>query len=322
MAIQIKIHPAEAGQKVLRYLERSLDLPRPLLFRWLRTGQVRVNKCRVKHEQCLEAGDELRLPPQAEAHLRMPLRAPVQGDESLQISQDVLGGDLRIIFQDDQLLVLDKPCGLPVQPGGKHNDSVSQRLAAAAEGAAYKPSPAHRLDKACSGVLLAAKTHACGSCLHGLFADKTRLERDYLAWVSGIWNLPANTLFTDNLGQSAGSDGLERVAVFREPEHKTHTAQAIFETLKTIDESPVGPATLLRVRLLTGRKHQIRVQCSSRSHPIIGDPKYLGPKFRRMLLHAVSVSIPEGVSIASGRFSSMPDWPAPFDVSEEDIGLR
>ena len=492
------ITEAEAGIKLLRFLERRLGLPRPSLFRLLRTGQVRVNKGRAKPERILSAGDEVRLPPQyaglADSALKpsaAPARAagsfaggPESGSQAghkagsgapdnrsgtdsgakagveagvearveegaavtdfssgaaaaayLEGSADAAGTPgaypdaanlqgrkltedgpdnfncpgLNIIRAERHYLVIDKPAGLPVQPGSGHDDSVSGRLKECAA-AAFTPAPVHRLDRQSSGILLAGRSYAGQRYLHGLFSShesepeelsagafesgrsgKSALNRRYLAWVSGLCDfssglsglpgfpdlpgssvepvagLPGVYIFSDSIFQACGPDGYERMYVRGGPlapfspagpgksgefcasgasgmpgapykplaprvpgasaglrnVGRAVRAVSVFRVLKQLDQSPVGPASLLEVRLLTGRKHQIRVQCAARGFPLIGDKRYGGPSFSRMLLHAYALSIPAGkfqaVEFAAADYLSLPDWTGCFSVTVEDI---
>jgi len=315
------VAPAEAGQKLLRFLERRLQAPRPSIYHWLRTGQIRVNKGRVKAGHLLATGDEVRLPPQA-------LNEIPQGDSldnsaaHLQINPRELLPGLRIIHQDEYLLALNKPAGLPVQPGSKHVDSVSVRLRNSAGTSVFIPAPAHRLDKQCAGLLVAGKTHLYQCYLHSLFAaEKPLLEREYLLWVKGILELLPETKFVDFLTPKTNTGGTERIkAVTSSDNAIASKAAAFYTTIKVLHDSPCGQATLLKARLLTGRKHQIRVQCATRGHEIIGDVRYGGPFFRRMLLHSFRLHLPacpdfRGQSFPEYNLQSLPEWPAPFDVA-------
>jgi 23S rRNA pseudouridine955/2504/2580 synthase len=312
------VTPAEAGQKLLRFLERKLKTPRPSLYRWLRTGQVRLNKGRAGADHLLEAGDEIRLPPQAQQEL---VRCGDNSAVDLHIEQRDLLPGLKIIHQDAFLLALDKPAGLPAQPGSKHIDSVSVRLKNSAQASAFIPAPAHRLDRQSTGLMVAGKTHLYQSYLHSLFAaEKPLLEREYLLWVKGIVELLPETEFVDYLAAQTNSGGMERMGVVSAAGTKASRAAAFYSTIKILCESPCGQATLLKARLLTGRKHQIRAQCAGRGHALIGDGRYGGPFFGKMLLHSFRLHLPgcadfRGQSFPEYNLQSLPVWPTPFDVA-------
>lgn len=314
------IGEAEAGVKLLRFLERGLGLPRPLLFRLLRTGQVRLNKGRTKPETVLLAGDEVRLPP----GLVMPGPADAAGPPSPEVQPEApdLGPGLEVVQVGKHWLALNKPAALPVQPGSAHEDSLSARLRLAFAGAPFLPAPAHRLDKQSTGLVLAGRTPLGQRWLSALFAgDKRELGRVYLVWVAGKWADEGAVTLRDHLAQKRGPDGLERIYIIPEAEGGKE-ALAVYRPLQYLAQSPCGPASLLEARLLTGRKHQIRVQCASRGHPVIGDRRYNGPLFRQMLLHAAKIELPaekdyHGESFAAASLGVDPPWPAPFNYSIE-----
>lgn len=303
MARVITIGPAESGQKLLRYLERALDCPRSELYRWLRTGQVRVNGGRAKPERILQTGDEIRLPPQAAASTNSLFG---QGLKACQVVPESLGPGLRIVYQDEEFLVLNKPSGLPVQGGSGHNDSVAARLKAACPAGCYLPAPAHRLDLHASGLLLCGKTHAAQTGLHSLLREaKAELERDYLCWVQGdaSGEFSELRLLEDFLSEELSSDGRERMAV---AQSGGKAARAYYHYLMTIEAGKLGSFSLVQARLLTGRKHQIRVQLAARGFPLLGDGRYGGPVGIAFMLHAWRLSLPlEGKKLS---FECWPDW--------------
>jgi 23S rRNA pseudouridine955/2504/2580 synthase len=208
---------------------------------------------------------------------------------------------LDIVFEDDDLLVLAKPAGLPSQPGSRHADSVQSRIAARYREAPFTPTIAHRLDKATSGLLLAGKTYRELARLQALFRGR-EVRKIYLAWVRGLFEPPPDRLLVDELAKS-GRTRRERVRAGSGKE-----ARARAEVLERRDE-----ASLVRLELLTGRTHQLRVQFASRGHPIIGDRKYGQPPHNdRMLLHAWIIELPER------RFRLDPGWPDPYAVRVPD----
>lgn len=359
------IEEAEAGVKVLRFLERKTGLSRPLLYRFFRKGQIRLNGHRVRPNVTLSGGDELKYPvPEAEE------KSPAQkaaisavGDNSHIQAGASLGNGLRIVYVDDTILVLDKAAGLPSQPGSGHEDAVSERLRAAFAGFAHIPAPAHRLDKESSGLLLAGMTHKAQQSLHALFAaSKVDLQRDYLLWVSGCWPFSGAQLLEDSLSVFMMPSGREQMGVLKQCEHpcetpdmnfvkqwlerqglsatqsflSSGTALAVnldenFPTLRNAEDSgqsargvfvPLASRstqqgkirTLLCVRLLTGRKHQIRVQCAARGCPLVGDVKYGATLGARLLLHAAHIRLPMEFFAACGKsggpldFVSLPKW--------------
>lgn len=293
------VSDAEAGQKLIACLKRRLgqDLPDGLLHRIIRGGEVRVNGKRSQPFSRLEAGDEVRVP---------PLRLEKALDKTLENSAvgaiaDATFFGLDIVAETPEYLILNKPAGLAAQPGSGHTDSLSSRLAAVYAGAEFTPTPAHRLDKATSGLTLAAKTYRALAAAQEGFRERT-IHKDYLAWVEGDWPHPGPTELHDLLGKQ-DVNGLEKVI--------TGAGKIALCTVRPLLRQ--AGRTLLRVRLHTGRTHQIRVQLASRGHPIAGDVKYGGqPTNQGMCLHAWRLMLPDGQI-----FSTAPPWKNAFAVDSE-----
>ena len=290
----LRVSPTEAGEKLLRFLERRiLDAPPPsALHRWIRTGQVRINGGRAKPFTLLRAGDEVRLPPFA---------APRPVIEYLPELPN-LGADLPVLAAFPDLLVLLKPAGLAVQPGTDRTDNVVDRLRTVFAQAAFIPAPVHRLDAPTSGLLLVARNQKARAVLHETFAAGT-IRKEYLAWAAGNPLEDGPFTMRDILEKQPDADGFERMG--QSAEGKEARAEA--RVCKRL-EVP-RPAALLHIVLQTGRTHQIRVQLAERGLPLIGDSKYGGPPHPGLLLHCFRLTLPDGRSI-----ESMPAWPAPFQA--------
>ena len=292
----VTVDPREGGQKLLQFLQRRLDLPPSLLHRWIRTGQVRINGGRAKPFGLVAAGDAVRLPPFALGMSRRSkaagsLSSPAPGQEPRPRAQ-ALPPLPRPLLQDGDLWVFCKPAGLPTHPGTGHEDSLSSRLAARAGDAPFKPTPVHRLDKDTSGILLVAASFSVLRELTTALRER-RMKKEYLAWVEGRWPHVGVRLFRHWLRKETGNG--------REQMHVRQTgAPGNGETEALLLVRPVRVEqrhSLLLVRLLTGRTHQIRAQLSSLGHPIEGDVKY-GARGRAagtpMYLHAMRVILPDG----------------------------
>ena len=266
----ITVTPEEAGQKIVAFIARRLGetVPQSAVMRWIRTGQVRLDGGRTRPFVRVAVGQSVRLPP---CELRdVPARAAGQAPP------------FPAIYEDDALVAVDKPSGLPVHPGSGWSDSVQTRLEAASPGASFAPTPAHRLDRDTTGILLIAKTYEKLSELHQLFREKN-VGKEYLAWVAGCFPGEAGNfqLLADHL-EKQGPPGRERV-------HAGSGKQALTEVfILRAGEA----ASLLRLRILTGRTHQIRAQLAARGHPLIGDRKYGGPP-GRIMLHAWRITRPD-----------------------------
>lgn len=303
------VDPSEHGMKLLGFLGRRLNnafVPAEL-HRWVRTGQVRVNMARARPFDRVRAGDAVRVPPFA-----LPLARRTGTHAGTIAPGDEIGHGLRVIAVTEDFMVLEKPPGLPTQPGTGHVVSAAGLLRERFADAAYIPAPAHRLDKDTSGIVLAGRTHAAQQALHALFSGREMIKT-YLTWVGGAWPHEAEVTLRDALAKEAlpgpANAPFELVRATDSATGKSAVCRAALLGSRA-DEG--GPVSLLRLVPETGRTHQLRVQLASRGRPIVGDTKYGGRAFPRMLLHACGVAFPWNGTRAA--FSSRPEWPAPFDV--------
>lgn len=302
--VPLAVTPEEAGQKLLQFLQRRLGrgVPGSAILRAIRTGQVRVDGGRKKPFFRLAAGQQVRVPPldPATPSLATPVPAQAAGP----------GADppeLDIVLETPGLLAVRKPAGLCSHAGTRHRDSVADRLKALYAGAPFVPVLTHRLDKDTSGILLAAKSYAELRRLNELFAGRG-VCKTYLAWVDGVWEEDGPQLLEDRLDRLELEEG--RV----QGRKKVQAADGDGGKSARCEVRPVlrkRQATLLAVRLLTGRTHQIRVQLSLRGHPVISDAVY-GRKVRGlpMLLHALCLRLPETFVF------SPPAWQGPFSLPD------
>ncbi len=250
-----------AGQRIDNFLLRELgathgEVPRSLIYRILRTGEVRVNSQRAKPTTRLATGDEVRIPP-----LKLQSAAP---ESAGVISPNWLAraADM-IVYEDEALLAVNKPAGLAVH-GGSNIPFGLIELMRQHTGLGEKLELAHRIDRDTSGLLILAKTRAALHSLQTQFRPEGHAEKQYLAIVHGHW--PDKLKRVDApLEKWQGEGESHRVQVNpRGKEAVTHFA--VLAANKN--------ATLLRAQLETGRTHQIRVHTAHENHPIIGDEKY------------------------------------------------
>ena len=182
-----------------------------------------------------------------------------------------------IAYEDDHLLVIDKPAGLVVHPARGHRTGTLAQLLGAARRRRADPERAgivHRLDRDTSGLLVVARSDEAHRRLQQALAER-RIVREYLALVHG--RPPART---GTIEAPIGRDPRMRTRMAVDGAHPRE-ARTHFEI-----ERPLGPFTLLRLRLDTGRTHQIRVHLQAIGHPVAGDPEYGSPRGRRPLRHA------------------------------------
>lgn len=254
-------------------------VPKSRIYRLIRKGEIRVNKKRVKPESRLRRGDILRLPP-----IRMADPAEVErpGQGLLTLIKH------SILFENENMLVVNKPQGVAVHGGSGQRTGLIEALrwmrAEESEEDVYLEL-AHRIDKETSGCLIVCKNALFLKYVQDALKSR-KLTKVYLALVHGRW--PRALQEIDAPLQKTPISADEKVVKVSE------TGKASKTLFKVLKEFP--NATLVEVRPLTGRMHQIRVHCQYAGHPIVGDPKYTLAQFqgrsdaRRLCLHAASVS--------------------------------
>lgn len=298
----------DAGQRIDNYLSRILkDVPRSLIYRILRTGEVRVNGKRAKPETRLAEGDRIRLPPLQRKTDEQ--RAAERSAPSRSLREFVTGA---IIHEDRDLIVVNKPAGVAVHGGSGLSAGVIEALRATRP-ELKELELVHRLDRDTSGVLMIAKRRAVLRELHALLRERD-MEKRYLALVVGRWPFGAKTI--DLPLKTNMKSGGERIV-------RVHAdGQQAITTFKPIQH--FGKlATLLDISLGTGRTHQIRVHAAHAGHPIAGDEKYgdrerdakLKPfGLQRMFLHAQSLTFErKGAKPFTVSAPPPPDWQAVID---------
>ncbi|HEY3698534.1 MAG TPA: 23S rRNA pseudouridine(955/2504/2580) synthase RluC, partial [Spongiibacteraceae bacterium] len=264
------------GQRVDNFLLRELKgVPKSRIYNLLRRGEVRVNKGRVKAEYRLQSGDQVRIPP-----LRMAAMDAAAPNVSSALSDRLAAA---ILFEDEALLVIDKPVGLAVHGGSGVSLGLIEALRVMRPQARFLEL-VHRLDRDTSGCIMVAKKRSALLTLHTALRGDG-IDKRYLALAAGIW--PRNrTRVEAPLEKNTLRSG-ERVV-------RVSTEGKPAQTNFTVLESFAG-ATLIEAAPLTGRTHQIRVHAQYAGHPLAGDEKY-GEKetnahfrelgLRRLFLHA------------------------------------
>lgn len=252
-----------AGQRVDNFLlNRLKGAPRSLIYRIVRRGEVRVNKGRIRPEYRLKAGDTLRIPPVKLAPRSAPARPGGRVLRQLEAA---------ILYEDDRLLILNKPSGLAVHGGSGLSFGVIEGLRALRPQAPYLEL-VHRLDRETSGCLLIAKKRSALRRLHELLRNN-RMDKYYIALLKGQWRGGSRRV-TAPLQKNVMRSGERMVRV--DPAGKS--ALSVFRPLAVSKT-----ASLVEVKLETGRTHQVRVHAASLDQPIAGDEKYGDAGFNRQL---------------------------------------
>ncbi|SCZ71910.1 ribosomal large subunit pseudouridine synthase C [Photorhabdus luminescens] len=272
----VTIDDDEAGQRVDNFLlARLKGVPKSMIYRIVRKGEVRVNKGRIKPEYKLSAGDVVRIPPVRVAERQ---EAPV----SAKLDKVAALGDC-ILYEDDHILVLNKPSGTAVHGGSGLSFGVIEGLRVLRPEAKFLEL-AHRLDRDTSGILLIAKKRSTLRALHEQLRLK-QMQKDYLALVRGQWQSHCKVVqapLLKNILQSG-----ERIV-------KVSSEGKLSETRFKVEERFTN-ATLVKASPVTGRTHQIRVHAQYAGHPIAFDDRYGDKVFdsqlsdtglNRLFLHA------------------------------------
>lgn len=276
----IEISAELAGQRLDNFLIRECKgVPKSHLYKAIRSGQVRVNKGRVKNEYRLELGDLVRIPP-----LRMP-------DPDMKPAAPP--AQFPIVFEDEYLLVIDKPEGVAVHGGSGVSFGVIEQLRAARPQAKFLEL-GHRLDRDTSGLLIVAKRRNALVTLHNMFRQG-KIDKFYQALVKGDW-VNDRQHIKEPLLRWLTSSGERRVRV----DHEGKDSHTIITLLQRF-----GRYSLVEAELKTGRTHQIRVHLAHTGFSIVGDDKYGSDEvrsyfarlgFKRMFLHSSRLSMQHPVT--------------------------
>ena len=278
-AQHIQISAEHAGRRIDNFLMGYLkSVPKTRIYQMLRRGEVRINSARIKQDYRLQAGDDIRIPP---LFIKNGGKNEQQAPAFL---QQLL--DKSVLYEDDGLLVLNKPAGITVHGGTKQKYGIIETLRLQKPDIQFLEL-VHRLDKETSGCLLIAKDHRVLRVLHDYLRNgkiekhyltllKNRLKKKYL---EVCLPLKKNRLISDERLVQVDKNGKHAITRF-------------------FVDKYYSSASLVRVELITGRTHQIRVHAAQVGHPVVGDAKYGDRDFnkemrraglKRLFLHAESI---------------------------------
>lgn len=277
---QVEIDENRAGQRIDNYLLNYFSkVPKSRVYRALRSGEVRVNKCRVKPVYRLQAGDVVRIPPLVVYTEESPVAIPKDTITLL---------ESQILFEDEHLLALDKPAGIAAHAGSGDPYGVIEIFRASRTQQPFLEL-AHRIDKETSGCLLLAKSRRVLLDIQQSLQSDQTIKR-YTCFVKGHWRVK-NYCVEHALQKNQHTPNPVKVEVAEDGLH----AKTIFSTIEII-----ASGSLMEAQIHSGRTHQIRVHAQQENHPIAGDRRYGDFAYnrelqkvglRRMFLHAAYLKI-------------------------------
>ncbi|WP_283786627.1 23S rRNA pseudouridine(955/2504/2580) synthase RluC [Bermanella sp. WJH001] len=268
-----------AGQRLDNFLmSRMKGVPKSMVYRVIRKGEVRVNKGRSKPEYKLKAGDLVRIPP-----------VRVKEEAKIENVPDKLAHDIEsaILFEDDYLIAVNKPRGMAVHGGSGISLGLIEALRVIRPDC-KRLELVHRLDRDTSGVILVAKKRSVLVALHAMLQKKSGIQKQYWALVYGGWPKHMSEVTAPLLKNELQSgERIVRVSQQGKPCHTRYSLERRFDGYTLLNAEPV-----------TGRTHQIRVHCQFAGHSIVGDEKYATDDelkqakiagAKRLFLHAKSL---------------------------------
>jgi 23S rRNA pseudouridine955/2504/2580 synthase len=288
----LTIDEASEGQRVDNFLTKTLKgVPKSHVYRILRSGEVRVNKKRIDADFRLSLGDVVRIPPTRATIIDKPEHAIAAVSKFEQ----------SILFEDDAMLVIDKPAGFAVHGGSGISRGVIEQLRLERPKAKFLEL-VHRLDRETSGVLMLAKKRTALVALHEAIRNH-QTDKRYVLLVHGEWLEQKKRVVLD-LQKYLLPNGERRVNVVtdisKDKYNERQTSETMFRLVKNFNNPALGKFSLLEAQLVTGRTHQLRVQLAHLGFAIAGDDKYgdfsvnkslIKHGLKRMFLHSSTTKI-------------------------------
>ena len=314
--VNINVTSEEDDIRLDRWFKRHYPgLTHALLEKQLRKGLVRLDGNKATCATRLKQGQAITHPPVEAAQLKKPMhktRRVLTPEEMKEMHRLVL-------YRDDHLIAINKPQGLAVQGGTGQKNSVDDLLDALQFDLPYRPKLVHRLDLDTSGVLLLARTTRAATALMNAFSGK-ELQKTYLALVYGQ-PLPPQGVIDQPLAKAVrGHDSYERVAIDGDDGKRAITEYQVIDML-------ARKFSVVELKPLTGRTHQLRVHMTSIGCPIVGDQKYGGAIGEKMMdvadilhLHAYKLEIPP--MLGSGKITITAPLPKHMKKSFKTLGIE
>lgn len=315
-AAQILVDEASEGQRVDNFLTKILKgVPKSHIYRILRSGEVRVNKGRVDASRKLQMNDVVRVPP-----MRVSAK-PASSDDMPVISKFADA----IVYEDDAMLVLNKPAGFAVHGGSGVSRGVIEQLRLERPKAKFLEL-VHRLDRETSGVLLLAKRRSALVALHEAIREN-KTDKRYAVLVVGEWQEAKKHVVLD-LQKYVLPSGERRVNVVIDKAKDKFNEAKVSETIFYLKQAFDG-FSLLEAKLITGRTHQLRVQLAHLGFPIVGDDKYgdfelnkalQKQGLKRMFLHSIETKLNH--PLTNERLHLLAPLPKPLEQFMQSLSKK
>lgn len=312
---QITVTQKEAGQRLDKLLAKYLsEAPKSFLYKMMRKKNITLNGKKALGNEMLVPGDEIRL------FLADETVEKFQGKLPVQVPEKYPGHALEVLYEDEHILLINKPSGMLSQKAQPQDISLVEYLTAylldsgsitQEELISFHPAVCNRLDRNTSGIVVAGKSLLGLQTMSQLLKERT-VRKYYRCVVSGVMRGDSHLR-----GYLAKDHATNKVSVTETPQKDSKPIETKYHVIASTDE-----LTLLEIHLITGRSHQIRAHLASIGHPILGDPKYgsrsINQKYRASLgiesqmLHAFRIEFPEiegALGYLSGRifFAPMPE---------------
>ena len=258
------VSPKEEGVRLDKWVKRRLQVTQGQIEKLLRTGQIRVDGSRAKSNTRLEAGQEVRLPPVRSEKKSKP-KDTSASEADRRFMKDI------ILYEDDEMIALNKPAGIAVQGGTKMKRHIDGMLGALSDKDGMKPKLVHRLDKDTSGVLLVGKTPASTARLSDLFRGR-EMQKVYWAVTVRVPNPPAGQIRSWMKKGTGGAMGADREMML--PAHQGEEGARHAVTDYVVVTTAARRAAWVALRPQTGRTHQLRFHMLEIETSILGDGKY------------------------------------------------
>ncbi len=302
----------EAEIRLDRWFRRHYPhLTQGALQKLCRTGQVKVDGRKVEASTRLMPGQSVRVPPIPKASRPAPVAQAVDSRDAAELER-------MVIYRDEQVIVLNKPAGLPVQGGPGITRHVDGMLDALRDGSEHRPRLVHRIDRDTSGLLLLARTPGVAGKLAASFRSRD-VRKSYWAVVVGRPS-PAEGVIDLPLARLGSGPGSLTVAAERDEEDSAHAL-----TEYAVKDAAARKMSWLELSPLTGRTHQLRVHCEALGTPILGDPKYGGEAAHldgfpdQLHLHARALDLPHP---AGGRLLVAAELPPHMKDTFRTLGFE